>query len=88
MGAQDIAVQPLNKLPYGNLSSKFAEGVVFLTYSSLISSSEKVLLLSRSCTATRGQCACWCIGICFAVPVQVQALCCSKCSGVSGVVFS
>lgn len=42
MGAQDIVVQPLNKLPYGSLSSKVAEGVIFLTYSSLISSSEKV----------------------------------------------
>lgn len=44
VGAQDIVVQPLNKLPYGSLNGKIAEGVIFLTYSSLISSSEKVLL--------------------------------------------
>jgi P-loop containing NTP hydrolase pore-1 len=45
VGAPDIAVQPLNKLPYGSLNGKVAEGVIFLTYSSLISSSEKVLFL-------------------------------------------
>lgn len=44
MGAEDIVVQPLNKMPYGSLNGKIAEGVVFLTYSSLISSSDKVRL--------------------------------------------
>ena len=45
IGASDIAVQPLNKLPYGKIDSckpKFSDGVIFLTYSSLISSSDKV----------------------------------------------
>ena len=39
-----FAVHPLNKLPYGKLDSKAVgvkEGVLFLTYSSLIASSEK-----------------------------------------------
>jgi hypothetical protein len=39
-----IAVHPLNKLPYGKLDSKAVgvkEGVLFLTYNSLIASSEK-----------------------------------------------
>ena len=39
-----FTVHPLNKLPYGKLDSKsvgIREGVVFLTYSSLIASSEK-----------------------------------------------
>ena len=37
-------MHPLNKLPYGKLDSKAVgvkEGVLFLTYSSLIASSEK-----------------------------------------------
>ena len=45
IGASEIAVQPLNKLPYGKIDSckpKFSDGVIFLTYSSLISSSDKV----------------------------------------------
>ncbi|CAO2826033.1 unnamed protein product [Amaranthus hypochondriacus] len=44
VGATIIEVHPLNKLPYGKLDSKsvgIREGVVFLTYSSLIASSEK-----------------------------------------------
>ncbi len=43
MGGTDISVVALNKLPYGPLSERVQEGVVFLTYSSLISSSDKVL---------------------------------------------
>ncbi|KAJ7949025.1 protein strawberry notch-like [Quillaja saponaria] len=44
VGATCIEVHPLNKLPYSKLDSKSVgvkEGVVFLTYSSLIASSEK-----------------------------------------------
>lgn len=58
-------MQPLNKLPYGSLNGKIAEGVIFLTYSSLISSSEKVSIgriyhtlvytqASFCCTSTGG----------------------------------
>ena len=39
-----IAVHPLNKLPYSKLDSKTVnvkDGVIFLTYSSLIASSER-----------------------------------------------
>ena len=49
IGASEIAIQPLNKLPYGKIDSckpKFSDGVIFLTYSSLISSSDKVCLRS------------------------------------------
>ena len=42
MGGTDIGVVALNKQPYGPLVDKVPEGVVFLTYSSLISSSDKV----------------------------------------------
>ncbi|XP_042963353.1 protein FORGETTER 1 [Carya illinoinensis] len=44
VGATSIEVHALNKLPYSKLDSKsvgIREGVVFLTYSSLIASSEK-----------------------------------------------
>ncbi|CAN6455835.1 unnamed protein product [Victoria cruziana] len=44
VGASCIEVHPLNKLPYSKLDSKsvgIKEGVLFLTYSSLIASSEK-----------------------------------------------
>uniref|UniRef100_A0A7N0RBP2 PHD-type domain-containing protein n=1 Tax=Kalanchoe fedtschenkoi TaxID=63787 RepID=A0A7N0RBP2_KALFE len=44
VGATCIEVHPLNKVPYSKLDSKsvgIKEGVVFLTYSSLIASSEK-----------------------------------------------
>ncbi|KDP27422.1 hypothetical protein JCGZ_20832 [Jatropha curcas] len=44
VGASYVEVHPLNKLPYSKLDSKSVgvrEGVVFLTYSSLIASSEK-----------------------------------------------
>ncbi|CAA3021065.1 strawberry notch isoform X1 [Olea europaea subsp. europaea] len=44
VGARDIEVHALNKLPYSKLDSKsvgVSEGVVFVTYSSLIASSEK-----------------------------------------------
>ncbi|XP_062093056.1 protein FORGETTER 1 [Humulus lupulus] len=44
VGAKGIKVSPLNKLPYTKLDSKtnnIMEGVIFLTYSSLIASSEK-----------------------------------------------
>ncbi|KAK9684141.1 hypothetical protein RND81_10G189300 [Saponaria officinalis] len=44
VGASSIEVHALNKLPYGKLDSKsvgIREGVLFLTYSSLIASSEK-----------------------------------------------
>ena len=54
IGATDIAVQPLNKLPYGRIDAskaKFSEGVMFLTYASLISSSDKVC--SHGTTRTR-----------------------------------
>lgn len=53
IGATDIAVQPLNKLPYGRIDTskaKFGDGVIFLTYSSLISSSDKVRVQQRSYT--------------------------------------
>lgn len=39
-----VAVHPLNKLPYSKLDSKaigIMEGVIFLTYNSLIASTEK-----------------------------------------------
>ena len=42
VGGTNISVVALNKLPYGSLSERVQEGVVFLTYSSLISSSDKV----------------------------------------------
>lgn len=45
VGADYISLHPLNKVPYGSLSSRksgIEEGVIFLTYSTLISSSEKV----------------------------------------------
>lgn len=52
IGATDIAVQPLNKLPYGKIDpsskAKFGDGVIFLTYSSLISSSDKVRIATRT----------------------------------------
>ncbi|EFH65499.1 EMB1135 [Arabidopsis lyrata subsp. lyrata] len=44
VGATCVGVNPLNKLPYSKLDSKnvgIKEGVVFLTYNSLIASSEK-----------------------------------------------
>ncbi|KAF4389035.1 hypothetical protein F8388_026764 [Cannabis sativa] len=44
VGAKDITVHALNKQPYSKLDSKankVMEGVIFLTYSSLIASSEK-----------------------------------------------
>ncbi|MCO5559785.1 hypothetical protein L7F22_013389 [Adiantum nelumboides] len=44
VGASSVEVHALNKLPYGKLDSKAVgvkEGVLFLTYSSLIASSEK-----------------------------------------------
>ncbi|XP_074301676.1 protein FORGETTER 1-like isoform X1 [Silene latifolia] len=44
VGAASVQVHALNKLPYGKLDSRsvgIKEGVVFLTYSSLIASSEK-----------------------------------------------
>ncbi|PON79910.1 Protein strawberry notch [Trema orientale] len=44
VGASCVVVHPLNKLPYSKLDSKtnnIREGVIFLTYSSLIASSEK-----------------------------------------------
>ncbi|XP_010429815.1 PREDICTED: protein strawberry notch-like [Camelina sativa] len=44
VGATSVGVNPLNKLPYSKLDSKnvgVKEGVVFLTYNSLIASSEK-----------------------------------------------
>ncbi|XP_024532194.1 protein FORGETTER 1 [Selaginella moellendorffii] len=44
IGATSIEVHALNKLPYGKLDSKaigVKEGVIFLTYNSLIASSEK-----------------------------------------------
>ncbi|KAL9664096.1 hypothetical protein QQ045_019493 [Rhodiola kirilowii] len=44
VGASCIEVHPLNKVPYSKLDSKsvgIKEGVIFLTYSSLIASSEK-----------------------------------------------
>lgn len=50
--ATDIPIHALNKLPYGKLDSArvgVKEGVIFLTYSSLISSSEKVGALRRGC---------------------------------------
>lgn len=50
IGATDIAIQPLNKLPYGRIDAskaKFGDGVIFLTYSSLISSSDKVRQLHK-----------------------------------------
>ena len=51
IGATDIVVQPLNKLPYGRIDAskaKFGDGVIFLTYSSLISSSDKVRSMGSS----------------------------------------
>jgi hypothetical protein len=57
-GATDIPLHPLNKLPYGKLASAkvgLYEGVIFLTYASLISSSEKVdncYQSQRLCVAT------------------------------------
>ena len=53
IGATDIGVQPLNKLPYGRIDTskaKFGDGVIFLTYSSLISSSDKVRVQQRTHT--------------------------------------
>ncbi|KAK9811987.1 hypothetical protein WJX73_006484 [Symbiochloris irregularis] len=56
VGAKDVAVHPLNKLPYAALDSErvgIQEGVMFLTYASLASSSES--------GATRlDQLATWC----------------------------
>lgn len=48
VGAAHIGVVPLNKQPYGQLSDRFTEGVIFLTYSSLTSSSDKVPYLRSS----------------------------------------
>lgn len=45
--ATEIPLHSLNKLPYGKLDSKrigIKEGVVFLTYASLVSQSDKVNL--------------------------------------------
>lgn len=44
VGGTDINVVALNKLPYGSITERVPQGVVFLTYSSLISSSDKVQL--------------------------------------------
>jgi hypothetical protein len=44
VAAGDIPLHPLNKLPYGKLDSVrigVTEGVVFLTYTSLVSSSDR-----------------------------------------------
>lgn len=52
VGACYVDLHPLNKIPYTALRSKkcgVENGVVFLTYSTLISSTEKVILLTCSC---------------------------------------
>lgn len=46
IGASEISLHPLNKIPYGKIDGKkinIQDGIIFLTYSSLVSSSDKGL---------------------------------------------
>jgi P-loop containing NTP hydrolase pore-1 len=87
VGATDIDVHPLNKLPYGRLDgakSRVAAGVVFLTYASLISASDKVRPpMQTRHAAPRGPClargrALW------EVRGNVLSVCLSACLPASG----